>query len=119
MGGLCGTAVVEETSSSSGEVVAGNTGRKKLGWGLGSWIPVIADADTTWGEQDGCCAWGGWGGRGWGGGRCGECGRRLVRASGERVSGRGRENGGSARFRGSAARRTGLTKEHGGEADQQ
>lgn len=58
----------------------------------------------------------GWGGRGWGGGWCGERGRRLVRAGGERVSGRGRENGGSARSRGSAARRTGLTKEHEGEA---
>jgi hypothetical protein len=60
-----------------------------------------------------------WGGRGWGGGRCGERGRRLVRADGERVSGRGCENGRSARSRGSAARRTELMKEHGGEADRQ
>jgi hypothetical protein len=29
-------------------------------------------------------------------GRCGERGRRLARAGGERVSGQGRENGGSA-----------------------
>jgi hypothetical protein len=84
-----------------------------------SWILVIADANTTRGEQDGCCEWGGWGGRGWGGGRCGERERRLVRAGGERVSGRGCENGGSAGSRGSAAWRTGLTKEHVGEADRQ
>jgi hypothetical protein len=39
---------------------------------------------------------------GWGGGRCGEHGQRLARAGGERVSRRGRENGGSTRSRGSA-----------------
>jgi hypothetical protein len=39
---------------------------------------------------------------GWGGGRCGERGQRLARAGGERVSRRGRENGGSTRSRGSA-----------------
>jgi hypothetical protein len=56
---------------------------------------------------------------GWGGGRCGERGQRLARAGGERVSRRGRENGGSTRSWGSAGAADGIDEGARGEVDRQ